>query len=106
MSSFASQEEALKHGARIKKLRDAQGGYCAGCGFKLAKRRSVKVAKHCRSNAITFDHVVPRHQGGLRTLCNGLAKHRSCNMRRGSALASGCDLIWQAVVYARLDLQP
>jgi 5-methylcytosine-specific restriction endonuclease McrA len=89
----------LKRGWPLDRLRTAQRGICAGCGGQVPRR---KRRKHPHPEAPTFDHVVPRSQGGTRALDNGLLKHNRCNSNRGSRPANGCDLIWHAVVLARL----
>jgi len=53
-------------------------------------------------DACSFDHVIPRSQGGTYVLSNGLAKHRRCNVARMDRPATGCDLIWHAAVLAKL----
>ena len=80
-------------------LRLAQRSICAGCGQHIPSHRKLK--RH-HPDYPTFDHVVPRSQGGGRTLANGLLKHQRCNQQRGARIASGCDRIWQAVVAAVL----
>lgn len=90
----------MKQGLRLRKLRKAQHGICAGCGewvpFKSALDDPLEA---------TFDHVIPRSQGGTFAYANGLLKHRKCNVERGHRSATGCDLIWQMVVAARLTHQ-
>ncbi|WP_426029710.1 HNH endonuclease [Caulobacter sp. DWP3-1-3b2] len=84
------------------KLHWAQRGLCAGCG------RSVpRVGRFSPDDpmAPTFDHVIPASRGGRKDLGNGLMKHQSCNVKRGDAPPTGCDLIWQALVAARLALE-
>ena len=93
----------MGHGKRLAMLRDAQGRICAGCGRPLAMQREGKRSRNF-PYSLTFDHVIPRHQGGTRSIDNGLAKHRACNAKRADNPPTGCDHIWQAVVYARLGL--
>ena len=90
------------HRKRILRLGAAQGWICAGCGQPT---RRLKRGERNDDDALTFDHVIPAIRGGHRALYNGLMKHRRCNRERGDRPASGCDLLWQAVVMAKLGLE-
>jgi 5-methylcytosine-specific restriction endonuclease McrA len=91
-----------RHRARRQRQRDmlhwAQGGICAGCGKPMASKGQAKR----EPSYPTFDHVDPRELGGLRSVANGLLKHRRCNDLRNNRLPSGCDLIWHWSVLDRL----
>lgn len=77
----------------------AQGGVCAGCGKSIGLKGKAKRSP----NYPTFDHVDPRHLGGLRSVANGLLKHQRCNGFRDNRLPTGCDLVWHWGVLARLQ---
>jgi 5-methylcytosine-specific restriction endonuclease McrA len=88
--------------AQRRALRSAQRSICAGCGEHLPSARRVK--RH-HPDYPTFDHFVPRSQGGGRTLDNGLLKHRRCNQARGNRPPTGCDRLWRETVRAWLALR-
>ena len=89
--------------AQRRALRWAQGSICAGCGGHLPSATRVK----CHDpDYPTFDHVVPRSKGGLRTLANGLLKHLRCNQARGDRPPNGCDRLWLLRVTAILKDRP
>jgi 5-methylcytosine-specific restriction endonuclease McrA len=91
----------LTHRKRILKIAQAQGWICAGCGQPT---RKMKRGDRNHADALTFDHIVPRRDGGFCSFENGVVKHRSCNLQRGCRPPTGCDRVWQAVVYAGLGL--
>ncbi|MBN8807810.1 MAG: hypothetical protein J0I47_06195 [Sphingomonas sp.] len=95
---------AEKHSRRqLRALRAAQRSICAGCGKPVPSFRKV----HYNDPAYpTFDHLELRSLGGLRHLSNGLLKHRACNVGRGTAPPTGCDLIWSSVVAVALEKRP
>lgn len=84
---------------QIAKIREAQGGLCAACGLPVPPP-----AEQSRQdeNAPTFDHIVPRCRGGTNGDHNGIMKHRRCNRKRGDQLPTGCDFVWQLVVWAKV----
>ncbi|MFS0773558.1 HNH endonuclease [Sphingomonas sp. 1P08PE] len=88
---------------QLRALRWAQGSICAGCGKPVP---SAKGLKPYYPQYPSFDHVVPQSHGGMRTLDNGILKHQRCNQNRGNSLPTGCDLVWQTVVRARLANRP
>jgi hypothetical protein len=53
----------------------------------------------------TFDHIIPVNRGGRKDVRNGLMKHQRCNEKREDALPTGCDLVWQLLVAAKLALE-
>lgn len=86
--------------ARLRQvLHWAQRGRCAGCGELMGLG---KQAPRARPTYPTFDHVMPKSQGGTGGLANGLLKHRACNEGRGDTPPTGCDRIWQRVAHDRL----
>lgn len=92
-----------RRAAQRRALRWAQNDLCAGCaGFLPSAKR---LTLH-HPDYPTFDHMVTRSSGGGRTLSNGLLKHQRCNQRRANRAATGCDLIWQTLVQARLSNRP
>lgn len=88
---------------QLRALRWAQRSLCAGCGDRVPSAQRLR--RHDPAYP-TFDHVVARSAGGGRTLANGLLKHLRCNQGRGDRPPTGCDLIWQALVVARLAHRP
>jgi 5-methylcytosine-specific restriction endonuclease McrA len=56
----------------------AAAGSCAICGLPARP-----------GDPLTADHVVPRSRGGVDSIVNYRAAHRSCNSRRGSARLEG-----------------
>ncbi|WP_407695738.1 HNH endonuclease [Sphingomonas changnyeongensis] len=81
----------------MRRLYKAQSGICAGCGKRIVLGQQGDPRK-----AASFDHVIPRSEGGRRVATNGLLKHAACNEARGNRPANGCDLIWHLVVSLRL----
>lgn len=72
-----------------KPLYSAQRGLCGIC------RRYGKV------KSMNIDHVVPLARGGG-DYRNLMLTHYPCNERKGSRMPTGCELIFLAVVNARL----
>ena len=84
---------------QVARLREAQGTRCAGCGLPTPPPEAQ--SRHDDS-APTFDHVLPRSLGGTNGTHNGIMKHRRCNRERGDHPPTGCDLVWQLVVWAKV----
>lgn len=89
----------MRHRQRMI-LHWAQNGLCAGCGRPMGLSSR---GPRSRATYPTFDHVVPKSRGGGRVLTNGLLKHRSCNQDRDDHPPSGCDRVWQMLVWSRLE---
>lgn len=79
-------------------LRIAQLDICAGCGQPFGRKPRGVYSPYFP----TLDHVLPRSCGGHHSLNNLLLKHRKCNEERKDTPATGCDILWQAVVDVRL----
>lgn len=64
------------------KLHKRQGGKCYYCKVEtfLAK---TKAAKRWKMQAATFDHIIPKGQGGGNSIHNGVCACRRCNSVRG-----------------------
>lgn len=84
---------ALRIRIREKKqaMRRAQNNICCVCGARFG------------SGKPTFEHVVPKSQGGKRH-GNLLLSHYDCNFHRRDAKPTGCMLIMLAAVNARLGI--
>lgn len=52
----------------------------------------------------TFEHVVPKAKGG-KNIGNRLVAHRLCNQQKDDRMPTGCELIWLAMVNAKLQIQ-
>jgi hypothetical protein len=52
------------------------------------------------------DHLIPRKRGGTDCPRNAVAMHVACNSRKGDRLPTGCEMIFHALVLARLHLPP
>lgn len=78
----------------IRKLAEAQGGKCSLCGAPL----SFDTAN---PNRPTIEHVVPRSRGGGNHR-NKLVAHSRCNLRKGSSMPTGCELLLLDAVNSRL----
>jgi hypothetical protein len=72
-----------------------QNRRCAGCGKRAWPRRWGR-------DGLTIDEVVPQAKGGRRILGNQVAMHRACNEAKADRMPNGCELIWLALVNARL----
>ena len=95
-------ESAKRKRQRLRQRRIlhwAQRGRCAGCGGSIGEGAK---GPRLGPKFPTFDHLVLRSCGGMRTVANGLLKHRMCNEQRGTRPPSGCDLVWHIGVMARL----
>lgn len=66
----------------IAKLATRDGGRCWLCGGKFNWRQ--RAFAKLDDNAITFDHVIPKSQGGAKTFENLRLAHRGCNNKRGN----------------------
>ncbi len=64
-----------------------QQGLCALCGFRFPGSGELNAELQLRY-APTFDHVVPRSQGGVDDLFNLRLVHRGCNYARGDGSGS------------------
>jgi 5-methylcytosine-specific restriction endonuclease McrA len=78
----------------VQAMAAAQGGACFLCGEPLRFDADGPQQP-------TFEHVVPRSRGGGNSK-NRLIAHRSCNLRKGSRMPNGCELILLDAVNARL----
>ena len=76
------------------KLQDLR---CAGCGERAWPHLGKRHPK-----VLTIDEVVPRSKGGMRVLGNQVVMHKRCNEAKADRMPNGCELIWLALVNARL----
>ena len=70
-----------RRGLQITRLLSRDGTNCAICGAEL-DRKEPEPWRNPR--ALSFDHIVPRSNGGLSNLANLRLAHRRCNMQRGN----------------------
>ena len=80
-------------------LHVAQDDTCAGCGQKFG----LKIRAPYSPLYPTLDHVQARAARGPNKIENLLLKHRRCNEARADAPPTGCDLLWQQVVIAKVE---
>lgn len=78
----------------VRRLAEAQGGKCSLCGKPI----SFDAAHASRP---TIEHVVPRSRGGGNHK-NKLVAHSRCNLRKGSSMPTGCELVLLDAVNSRL----
>ena len=64
-----------------------QNGRCALCGHRFPRDGEVNESVAIRF-AVTFDHVVPRSQGGSDEVGNLRLAHYACNLVRGDGNGS------------------
>ncbi|MGA8475813.1 MAG: HNH endonuclease signature motif containing protein [Candidatus Cybelea sp.] len=64
-----------------------QRGLCSLCGYRFALDGEVN-DEVAAQFAATFDHIVPRSQGGVDDLSNLRLVHRGCNLARGDGSSS------------------
>jgi 5-methylcytosine-specific restriction endonuclease McrA len=68
-------------------LMDRQDGLCAICGHRFAAPDEVNESVEVEY-AATFDHIVPRSQGGTDDVANLRLVHYRCNVARGDGSGS------------------
>lgn len=78
---------------RVTQLMARDGMNCTICGGEISRR----VRDEYDPNYITFDHIVPRAEGGSDLLSNLRLAHQACNNLRG------CDPITVQEEFKRLD---
>jgi 5-methylcytosine-specific restriction endonuclease McrA len=89
--------------AEIKLIREVvaiQLGICPLCDDWLEFDPDFDPSHPLRPS---FDHVVPRSKGGA-NVGNRIAMHRECNCLKSDRMPNGCELLWLAVVNARLGI--
>jgi 5-methylcytosine-specific restriction endonuclease McrA len=64
-----------------------QRGLCAICGYRFPAPGELNAELEPRY-VPTFDHVVPRSQGGVDDLSNFRLVHAACNLVRGDGSGS------------------
>jgi 5-methylcytosine-specific restriction endonuclease McrA len=64
-----------------------QRSLCAICGYRLPVTGELSAELEFAYSA-TFDHIIPRSQGGHDGLENLRLAHRRCNVARGNGVAS------------------
>jgi 5-methylcytosine-specific restriction endonuclease McrA len=87
-----------EHTRLIQRLVEAQDRICPLCDDWLEFDPEFDIAHPLRPSV---DHVVPRSKGGGQ-IGNLIAMHRECNCAKGDRQPTGCELIWLALVNARL----
>lgn len=65
---------------RIRWLFRLRGNRCSICGGEL----SLRVTDHRAEDYITFDHIIPRSEGGSDKIDNVRLAHQRCNHLRGA----------------------
>lgn len=88
----------------VVRLYDAQGGLCASCGTPMFLPKV-----HQGQDYLLYasrDHLIPRKRGGSDCPRNAVAMHVKCNSSKSDRLPTGCELIFHALVLARLHLPP
>jgi 5-methylcytosine-specific restriction endonuclease McrA len=82
----------------IERMAAIQLYRCILCG------RDIDFEAHPNADAApSFDHVVPKTRGGG-NVGNRLAAHRRCNTEKSNDLPNGCEILWLAVVNAKLGV--
>ncbi len=81
-------------------LRRLQDELCPICGGHMPLRHENK---HLYP---TLDHVIPRSLGGANAIGNLLVAHAICNVRKGSSIPTGCQIIWLLAINNRLGVKP
>jgi 5-methylcytosine-specific restriction endonuclease McrA len=75
-------------GIKITKLIARDGMECSICGIPMNR----KIEAPGRGDAISFDHIIPRSEGGSDRIENLRLAHRACNSIRGvDPVAEGDD---------------
>jgi|HubBroStandDraft_4_1064222.scaffolds.fasta_scaffold15185_2 5-methylcytosine-specific restriction endonuclease McrA len=64
-----------------------QGCLCAMCGHRFPAAGELNEELQVKY-AATFDHVIPRSQGGADDVTNLRLVHRGCNRARGDGVGS------------------
>lgn len=90
--------------AFLEALYDAQHGFCASCGGKMFLQDRHPVIESPMLYA-SEDHLRARKTGGSDDVTNRVAMHIKCNSRKMHRAPTGCELIFHALVLARLDLE-
>ncbi len=85
----AKKREALR-----SKLFDDQCGICYLCGREMTLVRANKI--NVPNEFATFDHVIPRSDGGTDSVANIRLAHRICNLRKRSKPA------WQSILLNKM----
>lgn len=90
----------------VEAIIDIQGNCCLLCGTPLSV---VNPHTGFRYNIYskrrpTYEHVVPRARGGVNH-GNRLVAHKFCNEAKADRMPTGCELVWLAVVNARLQIR-
>lgn len=75
----------------------AQRFLCPGCGKRICENFGRR-----HPLRPTLDEVVPKARGGRPVLGNQVVMHLGCNARKGDRMPTGCELIWLAMVNARI----
>lgn len=80
MGKVASDFFHKARGRKVTFLLARDGGNCTICGDPLD--RKIKNPRHLLY--VTFDHIVPRSQGGTDKIDNLRLAHAKCNWERGN----------------------
>ncbi len=87
----------------LETLFDAQGGLCASCGLEMfLPMRHPAVENHKQFASI--DHLWARRIGGSDDITNLVGMHAICNSSKQHRPPTGCELIFHALVLAKLDM--
>lgn len=90
-----------KRPVHLKRLYEIQQGVCAICGGLMPKQSLWRFEGIDRP---TLDHVQPLALGGMDTLCNIVAAHKSCNTERADALPTPRELSWLEIVKSSMRM--
>lgn len=81
MSKSRAMWNQKRRGLAITRLMARDGDRCWICGEALDRKEPCPWKN---PSAVSFDHVVPRSEGGVSDLHNLRLAHRACNMARGN----------------------
>ena len=98
-----AEKAQRKRGARKEwthRLYVAQQGLCAWCDKPMLWSDDTE-RQPCADTA-TFDHVVPRVEGGKDRFENGVACHRRCNTEKGSCPPLPSQLAKAEAIHAKI----
>jgi 5-methylcytosine-specific restriction endonuclease McrA len=85
--TWSAFRDAKTRSAWRSALLEEQGGLCVACGYRFPTPGELSDELR-RNYSATFDHVVPRSQGGADELSNLRLVHAICNRARGDGNGS------------------
>lgn len=84
VSTGPFRKDRGRRDAERARLFAEQNGRCYLCGRLMTLQRKIKKNGGISKGFATFDHVVPRKNGGTAYFTNIKLAHRKCNNRRGA----------------------